>query len=113
MPLYDYACAACGPFSAYRPMSEFDRPAPCNTCGAQAPRAILKAPALAMMESGARQGMEVNERSRHEPRLSRSAHPSGCGCCGSSQRMSGSLARAGRGGAAKSYPGARPWMLSH
>ncbi len=111
MPMYDYACATCGPFTAYRPMSEYDKPLACEDCGAMAPRAILRAPALAMMDAGARSGMAVNERSRHEPRKSSRAHPSGCGCCSTSRGFAETPA-AGRS-AAKSFPGARPWMISH
>ena len=111
MPMYDYACAACGPFTAYRPMADYDKPLACEDCGAMAPRAILRAPALAMMDSGARNGMTVNERSRHEPRKSK-AHPSGCGCCSTSRGFSATPVAAGRS-AAKSFPGSRPWMISH
>ncbi len=106
MPIYDYDCAACGPFSDFRPMADYDKPAPCDTCGAPSPRAILSAPALAMMDGGARQGMAINELSRHEPRRG-AAHPSGCGCCKPSART------AAAAGAAKSFPNARPWMISH
>ena len=112
MPMYDYACAACGPFTAYRAMSDYDKPLACETCGAPAPRAILRAPALASMDASVRGGMAVNERSRHEPRRSSSAHPSGCGCCSSSRSFAATPVAAGRS-AAKSFPGARPWMISH
>lgn len=112
MPMYDYACAACGPFTAYRPMSEYDRPTTCEGCGGSAPRAILRAPALATMDAGARRGMAINERSRHEPRTSRAAHPAGCGCCSGSRGFATTSAGPG-GGAGKSFPGARPWMISH
>jgi putative FmdB family regulatory protein len=111
MPMYDYVCAACGPFTAHRPMSEYDQPLACEGCGAPAPRAILRAPALATMDAGARRGMAVNERSRHEPRKSGKAHPSGCGCCSTSRGFSATPV-AGRS-AAKSFPSARPWMISH
>ncbi len=40
MPLYDYACAACGPFRAFRPMAESDRPHPCPACAAAAVRTL-------------------------------------------------------------------------
>ena len=112
MPIYDYECSACGPFSAFRAMADFDKPAACDACGASAPRAILAAPALAMMDASARRGMAVNERSRHEPRRS-GGHPSGCGCCGPSRRMATAAAGSAGRSAAKSFPGARPWMLSH
>jgi len=108
MPIYDYECAVCGPFSAFRPMTDYDKPALCDGCGQAAPRAILRAPALAMMDAGARDGLATNERSRHEPRRSAGAHPSGCGCCAPSKRVAASVK-----GAAKSFPNARPWMISH
>lgn len=46
MPLYDYACADCGPFRALRPMSESTRAQPCPRCAVAAPRR-LAAPMLA------------------------------------------------------------------
>ncbi|MCW5665236.1 MAG: zinc ribbon domain-containing protein [Piscinibacter sp.] len=45
MPLYDYACADCGPFRAFRPMSESALPQPCPRCGSAVPRR-LAAPML-------------------------------------------------------------------
>ena len=102
MPIYDYSCDACGPFTAFRPMADYDKPATCAGCGVLAPRVLLTAPSLATMEAGARHGMAVNERSRHEPRRSR-AHPSGCGCCGPSKPKASATTGAG---AAKSFPGA-------
>ena len=75
--------------------------------GRRRPGRSSRRPALAMMESGARKGLATNERSRHEPRRSAGAHPSGCGCCGPSKRMTAAS------GAAKSFPNARPWMISH
>ena len=106
MPTYDYHCATCGPFSAFRPMADYARPAGCGHCGAPSPRAYLTAPALATMNATARRGAAVNERARHEPRHSSGAHPAGCGCCSGQSRSPAS-------GAVKSFPGARPWMISH
>ena len=54
MPVYDYLCAECGPFTALRPMSEFQAPLPCGVCGVLARRAILTAPAFAAMDGGPR-----------------------------------------------------------
>ena len=107
MPTYEYACAVCGPFSVFRPMADFAKPALCEGCGSEAPRAFITAPALASMDAGRRHSMAVNERSRHEPRRSSGAHPAGCGCCAPRKP---SVAAPG---AAKSFPGARPWMISH
>lgn len=46
MPLYDYDCPGCGPFRAFRPMSESARAQDCPQCGGKAPRR-LAAPMLA------------------------------------------------------------------
>ena len=72
MPVYDYACPSCGPFTASRPMAEYDRPLACPSCGAAAPRAILGAPFFSGM-GGAR--------SADPPRRSGAAHFGGCACC--------------------------------
>lgn len=49
MPLYDYDCGDCGPFRAFRPMSESARAQPCPRCGSPAPRQ-LAAPMLSGAE---------------------------------------------------------------
>ena len=108
MPVYDYQCAACGPFTAFRPMADYAVPALCGGCGGEAPRAFLNVPALAKMDAGVRRGFAVNEKARHEPRRSSGAHPAGCGCCSGSSRS-----RTAAANAAKSFPSARPWMISH
>lgn len=46
MPLYDYACASCGAFRAFRPMRESDQPQACPVC-AQLSERTLSAPFLA------------------------------------------------------------------
>ena len=105
MPVYDYACAACGPFTVLRPMAQFQDPHDCPDCGAECGRAFLTAPNLASMDAGRRKAFATNERSQHAPRRS-SAHGPGCGCCGSAKAKSSPAA-------AKSFPNARPWMISH
>ncbi len=67
MPLYEYLCDECGPFTAVRAMAEFALPHVCDACGAEAPRAILSAPALSGIEPGRRRAHEVNERSCPPP----------------------------------------------
>jgi putative FmdB family regulatory protein len=69
MPNYDYECADCGPFSAARPMAEFDWPQPCPDCALPAPR-LLTAPALA---GGAREADAGAIPAR--------THAGGCACC--------------------------------
>lgn len=108
MPVYDYLCAECGPFTDVRPMAEFQQPQPCDQCGQAAPRALLTAPAFAGMDAGRRRASAVNERSANTPTKAKQ-HPASCGCC------SGGGRKALRAEAvpAKSFPAQRPWMISH
>lgn len=69
MPLYDYDCPRCGPFRAWRTMSEFEKPAKCPECRKSAARAIAT-PTLGM-DSGLRKAHAVNEKSASEPRVVR------------------------------------------
>ena len=107
MPVYDYACDACGPFTVLRPMAEFQDPHDCPDCGTACGRAFLTAPNLASMDAGLRKAHATNERSRHAPRRV-SGHGAGCGCCSGSTK-----AKTQATPAAKSFPSARPWMISH
>lgn len=104
MPVYEYGCAQCGPFTEMRPMVEFADPQPCPGCGVASPRMILTAPGLAVMEGGRRKASATNERSANAPQRSSGAgrHAAGCGCCSPA-----------RPAAARSFPEARPWMISH
>ena len=67
MPVYDYSCAACGPFTVLRPMAQFQDPHDCPDCGSECGRAFLNAPNLASMDAGRRKAFATNERSRHAP----------------------------------------------
>ena len=109
MPVYDYDCAQCGPFTAMRPMAKSAEPLECPNCGVAAPRAFFTAPAVAGMDAGRRNAMATNERASHEPRSSKS-HGSGCGCCATPRAKPGTATSAE---GAKSFPKARPWMISH
>jgi putative FmdB family regulatory protein len=106
MPVYDYACEGCGPFTAMRPMAECDASHPCPECGEDAARAWLSAPRLGVMSPQRRNAFATNERSAQAPR---SSHGAGCACCTSSNAKFGKSGR----NAAKSFPGKRPWMISH
>lgn len=105
MPVYDYDCPHCGPFEELRPMAEFDRPQSCPVCGEAAPRVMLSAPGLALMEAGRRHAFATNEKSAHAPSRSH-GHGANCGCAAHGGRKR-------QGAAAKSFPGTRPWMISH
>jgi len=117
MPTYDYACPACGGFDAFRSLAQRNDPATCPDCGSASPRVIVSAPRLACLSTETRQAMDINDRARHEPRMSsqhdgssgRLRHPAGCGCC--SPGKSSATVRAANG--AKSFPSKRPWMISH
>lgn len=103
MPYYDYLCETCGPFAASRPMAEYQEPHGCPACGTASPRAILTAPRLAGMDSARRHAFQTNERAAHSPaQASAHTHGPGCGCGGTKAS-----------GAAKTFPGTRPWMISH
>jgi putative FmdB family regulatory protein len=103
MPVYDYSCDACGVFAVHRPMAEYREPHDCPGCGVSAPRVIVTAPRLAAMGDARRTAFATNERAAHAPRQTEGhMHGPSCGCGGSAAP-----------GTAKSFPGARPWMISH
>lgn len=108
MPAYDYGCEDCGLFTVVRPMAEYDLPHDCPECGHASPRALLRAPGLAMMGAGRRNAYATNERSANAPRLSADggAHRAGCKCCSPAAKVTTPAA-------AKSFPSQRPWMISH
>jgi putative FmdB family regulatory protein len=77
MPFYDYACAACGPFTESRPLAAFADPCPCPECGKNAPR-TLTAPALGAGTSAPAPAASASPFTRHG---------GGCGCCAPSRRV--------------------------
>lgn len=113
MPTYDYACAECGGFDAFRSVSERNVAAPCPDCGRAAPRVFVSAPRLAVLSGAAQQAHTINERAAHAPQASSSyarlRHPLGCGCCSATKRTNAARGPDG----AKSFPTRRPWMISH
>jgi putative FmdB family regulatory protein len=115
MPTYDYACRDCGGFDAFRAGSGRNEPASCPDCGEASPRVFASAPRLALMDTGTRGAMAVNERARHEPKRSgdyaRLKHPSGCGCCSTGASGRSATVRGANGN--KAFPTKRPWMISH
>jgi putative FmdB family regulatory protein len=116
MALYDYQCAACGPFSLWRPLSERNFLASCPVCQEPA-RRVISAPNLSVMSPSQRLAHARNEKSRHEPGVTnRHRCGSGCGCGrGSPARKKATrtvdLGKAGRFEASKTSK--RPWMLGH
>lgn len=110
MPFYDYECPRCGHFTALRPMAESAQPSECESCGQHAPRAFVTAPAIAGMDAGRRNAMARNEKSAHSPMRSGERHGANCGCCGLGKSKKRAAASPP---ASKSFPSARPWMISH
>jgi putative FmdB family regulatory protein len=112
MPVYDYLCERCGPFTEMRPMADCHASNDCPRCGREAPRAFLTAPYCAAMPAERRLAHATNERSAHAPSTlsqTKASHGAGCRCCsGKSMRAT----KRGKNGA-KSFPGTRPWMISH
>ncbi|HEY0331616.1 MAG TPA: zinc ribbon domain-containing protein [Rhodopseudomonas sp.] len=112
MPVYDYLCDACGPFTEMRPMAECDAPHDCPQCEVSAPRVILTAPHFACMPASQRKAHATNERSAHAPQTAgeyKARHGAHCGCCSGKAARLQTRSRSG----AKSFPTARPWMISH
>ena len=110
MPNYDYNCPSCGAFSESRSMALSAEPCACPECGTPSPRAFFTTPFFAMMDGATRTAIATNERSAHAPKSSKSiGHGSGCSCC-SSSKPSKTLYRPD---GSKTFPSARPWMISH
>lgn len=103
MPLYDYHCARCGDFRAWRGMSEAGDPLDCPTCDAVASRAVV-APNLALMNAHNRIAHQRNEKSAHEPQV-----------VSGGRRRPGDHAHHGHGHGHQHQHGvgSRPWMIGH
>ena len=102
MPLYDYSCEDCGPFRAWRSMSDAAAPEDCPTCGAEA-RREMTAPFLATMNPHNRIAHQRNEKSAAEPQMvkkSKQTHDHGHGHHGHSHP-------------AHKHGPSRPWMIGH
>ena len=93
-------------------MAQAADPCACPQCGDSARRVILTAPRLATMDAGRRSAFATNERSANAPKVASKGHGhgAGCGCCSPSRPKAGAAVAAG---AAKTFPGKRPWMISH
>lgn len=115
MPVYEYLCEDCGDFTAMRPMSEYQAPQPCPDCGAASPRVMLTAPHFFSMSRERFTAHATNERASNAP-LSvgefKAKHGSGCSCCSGGMK-SRTKKKSAAASAAKSFPNARPWMISH
>lgn len=93
-------------------MAEAALPRPCPDCAATSPRVMLTAPRLSGLSAARRAAYATNERSANAPRVSGAKHAPGCSCC-SGLSCRSAKTTAGGPPAAKSFPTARPWMISH
>jgi len=111
MPVYDFTCSDCGDFRALLTILERNEPTTCPSC-AQVGQRLILAPNLALMNPIKRKATAVNEKSRHEPRIS-SGHSCGSGCgCGTKIRPS--RTKETKLGVLQGQKAtARPWMLGH
>jgi len=93
-------------------MAECDAPLACPRCDNSSPRVILTAPNFFCMPSDKRRAHATNERSANAPKTLgeyKASHGPGCGCCSTKPSRLVKRTRSG----AKSFPTARPWMISH
>jgi putative FmdB family regulatory protein len=74
MPTYEFECLDHGAFDEQRPMALAKSPAPCPSCGREAPR-VLSLTNIPYLAASARRARDINERSCHEPRLVRRETP--------------------------------------
>jgi putative FmdB family regulatory protein len=110
MPMYEYWCDAHGGFSDMRPMAEYDKPGNCPDCGAAAPRVLLTPPRVLRMDAVVRHSHSTNEQAADSPKRL-STHGPGCSCCSGGTKSSRKALH--RSDGSKSFPSARPWMISH
>jgi putative FmdB family regulatory protein len=126
MPLYEYHCEECGPFSVLRKMSESSMAADCESCGGESER-VISVPHFALLGKAQRIAYERNEKSTHEPLTLRR---SSCGCVGThtckstangsttNQSSTGEgrkhdTVQRGGGFQMQTKRTARPWMIGH
>ena len=100
MPLYEYICRDCGPFTEIEKMARASEPMPCPSCEQLAPRGI-SAPFLANMDPNNRVAHQRNELSSHEPKVGKpTKHDHSHGHGHSHRKVHG-------------HKGSRPWMIGH
>lgn len=110
MPIYEFWCDTHGRFEQLRPMRDYAEPSACPACGVASPRVLFTPPRLAAADRATVRAHERNERAAHAPARASSGHGPGCGCCAGPSKT-GAAAGSQQGG--KTFPGRRPWMISH
>jgi hypothetical protein len=82
----------------------------------KARRAFLTAPYFAALSAERRLAHATNERSAHAPSTlsdMKRAHGAGCHCCTVKSMGNASRGKNSTKKQAKTFPGTRPWMISH
>jgi len=110
MPIYEHFCFDCEQeFTHMRAMSQYKEPAPCPSCGVSCDRVTFSAPRSALLSPQARIAHQRNEKSAHEPRMSR-GHVCGAACnhnhSSKTEEKTPQLKQ-------QLGKGRRPWMLGH
>lgn len=104
MPVYEFECRSCGPFTEIRSIIESGSPAKCPDCGTISAK-IFPVVNLRQMRPENRVAWERNEQSAHAPRYSPTC----------SHKTSGAKPGADGRPALQSSKkrNSRPWMLGH
>jgi len=108
MPVYEYHCEACGPFTKLRSLDQSSGPADCPDCGQFSPK-VFSAVNLRSMRAENRIAWETNERSAHAP------HVCGSGCAhgGEKSKLPATKPDMRRRLQSSNNRNKRPWMLGH
>ena len=108
MPLYEYHCADCGPFTQLRTLDQSSGPAKCPECGTWSAK-VFSVINLRSMRPANRTAHERNERSAHAP------HACGSGCSHGHAKPKQRAKPPGEKPALQfsTKANSRPWMLGH
>ena len=108
MPLYEFVCQNCGPFTALRNLALSSQPAACPTCGTLSPK-VFPLIHLRAMRPESRIAHERNERSMHAP------HVCGSGCSPTHAKPKSRAKKSSEKPTLQysTKPYSRPWMLGH
>ncbi|MAY71660.1 MAG: formamidase [Halomonas sp.] len=110
MPVYDYKCPEHGLFHELVAMDANGDTQPCPDCGDLASRVLLVSPGLLDMPPERRQAMDRNERAANEPRHGNHTSEQDGGCRHRPRDKPRVFYTAD---GHKTFPSARPWMISH
>ncbi len=106
MPVYEYNCDECGPFTKLRGIDQSSAPANCPECGTSSPK-IFSVINLRSMRPENRTAWERNERCAHAP------HVCGSGCSHGPAKPRATTPGEKPAMQASTKRNSRPWMLGH